>query len=374
MGGLRLAPWYSLRDVTYNNNVFGESEDPTSDFTATLGAGLRGYLPVGRKAYLASHALPEYVWWADLRDRRAWNGRYGAGLFTYFNRLALDASATYADRQTYVSSELQTPVQTSRMQGRATVEVALGDWLAAFAGGSSDRWRYDGASDGPATAHVVLLDRNETLLTGGLRLRFENGPRIGLGVQHSIVDFQRPERDRANSGTSPLLEVELHRTRLFFDLLAVYRRLEPQTGSYFVPFQGLTGRARLAWQPGTRFVYEAYARRDLVYSVREVDRAPYYDADVVGVAVGVPIGWRLQLRVFAELGRDRYAMLDPETEALRDDSTGFGGTLRVKLVKDLVLTLGVSQSRWESNRLGGDRDVLRIQTSLGKEGSGSPWY
>ena len=107
-GTLRLTPWYELKDMGYNSNVFGSTTNQQSDFTVTAGAGLRAF----RLESEPRHPRPpEYAWWNELENRRRLNGRYGAGLFGYFDRLTVDAEGTYAEQQSYASSELEQPIK-----------------------------------------------------------------------------------------------------------------------------------------------------------------------------------------------------------------------------------------------------------------------
>ena len=66
-GGLHVAPWIGLRDVTYQER--GTADSTAGELTATGGAGLKGYLPLGAHGMLALHALPEYAWWQKQSDR-----------------------------------------------------------------------------------------------------------------------------------------------------------------------------------------------------------------------------------------------------------------------------------------------------------------
>jgi hypothetical protein len=152
------------------------------------------------------------------------------------------------------------------------------------------------------------------------------------------------------------------------------RSLEPRGESVFVPFDDVTGRLRVVWQPGQRFTYDVYARRALIYSVREAESAPYYVADVVGVGVGTPVGWRVRLRAFVEAGRNGYTMRDPSAETIRDDIVGFGVVANVELGRGMRLMLAVSRETYDSTLPGRDRDILRLTTTLGRGQGLSPWY
>ena len=373
-GALRLTPWYELKDVGYNSNVFGSTTNQQSDFNVTAGAGLRAYVPVGSKVNLAIHALPEYVWWNELENRRRLNGRYGAGLFGYFDRLTMDVEGTYAEQQSYANSELEQPINTVRQRVKGGAEFSFYKRLSVFGSGETEQWRYDEADiTGQQGARLVALDRRENVARGGLRYRFESGFLIGAGVERSVVDFSRPELDRSNEGTSPLLEIQWLPPQINIDAAIAFRKLEPKGESLFQSFDGVTGRFLFGWRPGATLTYQLYARNDLVYTIFE--EASYYENQRVGGAVIVPIRWRIRARCFYEWGKDDYRMFDPTVTQRSDDVTAYGITGAIQMLTEgLELQLGVSRIRYESNIPGRDRAVFRFQVSVALTSSRSLWF
>lgn len=189
VGTFRLDPWFSISNAGYNNNVFGTDQNKKGDFSATVGAGVRGYQRVGPDLSLAIHALPEYVWWYDLTERRTLNGRYGAGLFGYFDTVTLQVEATSSEQQRNISSELEQPVNIQIQGGSGAVDVEFLEHFSVFASGSTENWRYDETSvSGPVGARVLLLERREDVARGGFRYRFSNSLSLGMGLEYSNVE------------------------------------------------------------------------------------------------------------------------------------------------------------------------------------------
>ena len=81
LGKARLAPWIGLRSIDYVRELDAQGRQRPGDWTATAGAGLRGYLKLGTHAIGAAHAISEYSWWQKQTERNAPLGRYGLGLF-----------------------------------------------------------------------------------------------------------------------------------------------------------------------------------------------------------------------------------------------------------------------------------------------------
>ncbi len=93
---------FRITGPTYDNNVFDASgEEPkVSDWYAIFGAGLGVVIPIGRSVYVRGSAVPQYIWYDRLADRRQWGGSYGGdpnailGPRSIRRRIRKDAHAT----------------------------------------------------------------------------------------------------------------------------------------------------------------------------------------------------------------------------------------------------------------------------------------
>src|SRR5690606_978111 len=112
------------------------------DVTASAGAGLRSYLPVGSDVVVSAHALPEYSWWADREELRRLNGRYGAGAFGFFNRLTLQATAQRNEQLAIRSYEVPEQGNTRQDEIALAAEVGLGFSTSIFTEVGTRRVRY----------------------------------------------------------------------------------------------------------------------------------------------------------------------------------------------------------------------------------------
>jgi hypothetical protein len=371
MGPLRLNPWYALRDFGYVDNAFGMPSNPKSDYTATVGAGLRGYL--GTKMTLAFHGLPEYVWWADLESRRRWGGRYGVGLFGYFDRLGLEVKATSSDRQEYISSEVEQPVGIVRRRAATAVDYEFVQHLAVFASGSLEEWRYDETDVmGAGGARLVLLDRTENVYRGGFRYIPSDRFTVGAGLEYSDVLFTRDTYDRSNKGVAPVIELDYTVARFMAEASAAYRSLEPTGDSIFRPFEGVTGHFSFGWRPGSRLSFELYGSRNVVYSL--YTGSTYYLDNRYGVGLTIPLGWRIRTRAYYERGTNDYVMLESFDNQRTDDRSAYGGSAEVMLGEQARFYLAVSQQSYESSFDLGNRSIFRFQFGFSIGERYSLWY
>ncbi|MEE8139005.1 MAG: hypothetical protein V3T81_09085 [Thermoanaerobaculia bacterium] len=370
LGRFYLDPWVGLRDVAYIDDAQTRSAGPEEpDFTATVGAGIRLYRPLGSELTFTAHFLPEYVWWKDLTERRRTNGRYGAGLFGDLGRTGLELTASRTEESRFFSREVEERVNLQDEGIVAALEVSLGAGISLFAGGELRRFRtLDDGEEG--VADLRRLDRDEDILRAGIRFNLGKGWEIGLGAERSEVDFESEAADRPNAGTSPILEIDYQGSLLFLGAALAYRDLQPEAGSRFVPYEEVTGRAWLGLRPSGRFEIQLYGSRNLVYSVDQ--RWVYFEETGYGLGVHLRLRPSINVRLFVEQGTSDYVPFDNGAIDRRDDADTFGGDLEIRFHRRALLTLGASRSDHVSAFPGLDRSITVIRSGFSFGGI-SPW-
>ncbi len=364
LGQLRVDPWLALRDLTWSDNPGGQPEgaQAQSDLSATAGAGLAAFLHTGPKVIWTAHALPEYVWWKNDADRRRLNGRYGLGMFAFFNHLSLQATARRTERVAVLSAEVPEQANTRRDELALSGAVRLGFSTSVFAevGRASSRDLLNAAErrSGP---QFQLLDRDEDRLRAGLRYEPRERWRFDVGAEWTKADFLHAERDLSNSGTAPLLGVAYQGPKISISGQAELRSLKPRPGSEFVPVDTTTASLQVAAE-GTRLTPAVYARRSLAFSI--TDGYSSFATDVVGLSLGLKLGLRSNLRSFAERGRSDYTRISADVPARRDDISSFGAELTFQLARSTSLVLGGSRSVFDSSLPGEDRSLTSIRAGL----------
>jgi len=354
LGPLRVAPWFTVQDVAYVRNLFATEGETESDVTATVGAGLRAYLRTGSKMTWIAQILPEYVWWADQADRRSLNGRYGLETFGYFNRLTFEAAAGRDQRQRILTPEVTEPVSSREDSARLLAEARLTGAFSVLAGTSLRKeTSLVEDLDDPRAQSLALLDREERVSRAGLRWRPRKAWLIGLGAERSDVEFEPGALDRSNGGTSPTLEFQVDRRRLFVKADLVARSLEAREGSGFVDYDRVTGNAGLSFASSPRVDYWIYASRSLTYSLSPA--YAYLESDRTGASLAVELNRRLTARVFAETGVNDYTVASPAAPARNDDVLSYGGTLQFNLPWSTILRFQALRSEFDSNLPEGDR-------------------
>ncbi len=360
LGSVRLRPWLGVRDasfVTFQDDLSDpRASDAENDFTATVGAGLRGYLPTGKLIW-AVHALPEYVWWEKNENKSGLNGRFGLGVFGYFNRLRFEVSQRRLEEQNFFSSEVQELTTQRNDTSRAAVEIDIARRLELF--GIAELNEIQSEED--ESALFPLLDRDEEAVTVGLRYRSPRGWMAGLAYEDSSTDFPVGARQLSNSGTSELVSLGYEGTQFSFRLNLAFRSLEGDVGSEFGDFDETTGAFEALWAPSTRSNILAYSRREQGFSVNL--GATYSLTERQGVRLSYDLGQAV-LGLVAEVGEDEFATVGSGNIDRIDDVTEFGADLQFEVADLFDVALRVRFSEYDSNFAAFDRDITTVGLSI----------
>jgi len=363
LGPVRIAPWATLRDLAYVQNLLFTGVRQPSDFTATAGAGFRAYLRNGPEATWTAQVLPEYVWWQRQSEKRQLNGRYLLGFYGYFNRFTLEVRAGRQQQQQLVSSEVPVPVSSRRDGIDVLTEIEISGAFSAFAATYFDRQSSLVANlTDPGTSALRFLDRDEQVLRAGVRWRPNRQWSVGLGAERSEVHFIHESLNRSNSGTAPVAEARFQGRRVGFQLDAADRSLTSIRGSEFVPFHGLTGSAALTLGNTARISTTLYTSRNLVYSLSP-DYA-YLTDERLGAALNAGFGQHTTGRVFVEEGQDDYTAFATTTPARRETVSSYGADLTVTLRQGFSVGVQGVRSKFNSNLPGDDRNYTSVGLTI----------
>ncbi len=362
-GPFRVQPWIGLRDasfVTIQTVNDDGSIDESDDFTATAGAGFRAYARNSPKLVLAIHALPEYTWWQDNDDKSGVNGRYGAGLFGFFNRLKLEASVRRTERQDIFSTEVQQLTTVEEDLARVGFEVEVARGVDVWARARSKE--YGNNEDDLAIFRV--LNRSEDDVAIGARLRSRQGYRLGLGFKDLSADFDPGSRNLSNEGTAVMLELgfESGRFGLTGDLEKV--ELEPVEGSILEELDEVVGRIELSWEASRRVEMLLFGHRDLTYSVSSTQ------SHVVSQRTGFTTrlkGSRGYVDFTYATGEDQYEALG-DVANRTDDVTELRAALRLPVGNLFSVTFYGTSLDYDSNIEGLDREfsTYGVAVDLGR--------
>jgi len=360
-------PWFGIRDAGYVDNVGNQGQ---SDTTVTLGVGVRGWLPVGSEFTLAAHVLPEYVWWRELSERNRLNGRYGAGFFGNLGNTGIEALVERVEDAQYFSREYEDKVNTTTDQFLLNLEFGVGRGLFIFAGGGLRSVNYDD-NPGQEVPPLSVVDRDEFAARSGVKLEMPRGFEVGTGLEYTQTDFEPGFSDRSNSGPAILLRADYEGSALFGKVDLAYRWLDADSGSRFVDFDGLLGRAEIAYRTFGRLEFQLFGGNDLVYSFTEI--WAYYEDTSIGVGVRTGVNSWFSFRVFVETGDNDYTTFSTNGPKRVDDYDAWGGSANFKFER-FSIYVGGAVTDYTSNIPGFDREVTQFRSGFNfGVGNGKSW-
>ncbi|MCA1734153.1 MAG: hypothetical protein LC732_11190, partial [Acidobacteria bacterium] len=243
LGPIRVQPTFVLRNLGYNDNVFGATDDDLAvdDWTATVGAGVQAWLPFGPKMVFGSTLRPEYTWYKDNDELSRMGGYYDVAAYGFFNRLRLEARALTEDTQTIVSSELQatTRRETAGFSGRAEVEIFRR--LAVFAGADQRSFEHENPDIEGLDYDVTRLDRDDSAMRAGVRYAWRSWFDVSAMVEKTETEFDLNPQLRDNESEAVLVGVHYDRPQFFVNLVGGQRDGTPLNGSSFPEYSTWSG-------------------------------------------------------------------------------------------------------------------------------------
>jgi hypothetical protein len=370
LGPMRVFPMVVIDQAGYDDNVFSraEGEPKVGDYTFTAGAGGRILVPLGTKFYLRAMAVPQYIWYDKLVERRTWGGDYSGSFLALGNRLSLEADGSFSKGSVILNSETQTTVIESRADGVGKIEVALTRALSFVGSAEIERIRDSSEGQDPENPiEVQQFDRTDLGALAGLRLRLTSSLELNAGVQGTRSEFVLNPELRDNQTYAILGGLHFDRPRYFVNLAGGYRKGEAFNGSSFPRYNATVGSYYVSWSVWGPIELQGFGHRRPVYSRIEADQL--YIETRNGGAVGLRIGPNVGIRAYAETGTNIYPFSVSEAGPRRtDDVTSYGAGLSVRLLGKMVVRVDATANELRPAAGGVERKILRVLTGLSFNG------
>jgi hypothetical protein len=366
LGPIRLLPFLAVSNAGYNNNLFDTPDHKVADYTATVAAGTRFVLPVGTRFYVRGRAAPEYVWYLDHAEGRAWGRLLDGDVLAFFNRASLTAGGVDTKTPSILNTETFQSVLTTTQGGRGRFDLTLVGPLGAFAQGESTRYSFESSPPVPSSlSDPAQLDRKEVFGRAGLQWTRGETASLSVFVEQVTTTFDRISTTADNRSVAYGVGLYVSRHRFFVNLTAAYRDSKPFDGSSFQPFSTTTGSYFLSYllRPKLEIFFDG--DRGLQYSLTDVN--PYYLSTRNGGGLSLELPHRIHLRGYGHYGENRYPIpFDEQGVSLHrlDKIIEWGGGIQFEATKRLSVGVLAYQDRYESNAPGISRTYFRIASLI----------
>lgn len=365
VGPFRVQPRLSIRDLGYNNNVFGTTDNPVSDWTATVAGGAHWTLPFGPKTYFRGDVIPEYTYYQKLSDRRFFGGTYNVGALALMNHLSLAATAGSAKNMALLSSELEAPVIRRTNNFEIDGELEFSRALSLFGNVAGDRPRYSIGALGTDIAAVNQLDRNDAAARAGIRFRPLSFFDVSIAQERTTSKFTVDPLHRDNSGRAVLVGFHYDRPRAFANMTIGRRTGDATNGSTFPKFTTTTGSLFVGYSLVAPITLEPYWQGRLQYGLSSTQ--PYFIETRYGLGLRYRIGNRFVVRGFGEIGSNDYNIPGhgtPGVAVRKDDVKTYGASFAARTYRRMAVTIGLSKSDYTSNLDAFSRSIIRLYTGI----------
>lgn len=368
---MRLGPFYvspriELTELGIDTNVRNASDEPESDFTATLQPSATLWLPVARRGLIKTQFAPDLVWYKEFASERSIDPALSVLGEVYLRRFTLFARNEFLHSRQRPTLEID--LRSRRIENRLTggVDMRLTPKLSLEVSGTRAKTAYDADAVFLGTSLEETLNRRSSGVGTIARFRPTVLTAIALKAERFEDRFElSPERDTDNVRIMPGVEFQ---PRALIDGSAYIgmRRLNPVDDSRLPEFTGLVADLGLSYTLlGATAIGVTYTR-DIQYSFEPLQ--PYYVDNGAGARVRRALGSRFDVVLSADRHTYSYRDLLLETlvsEPERIDTIwNYGGSVGYRLGRDGRVGLGLTYwQRDSTTRSAREYNGLRIGTS-----------
>lgn len=281
-GPLYLSPSLQLRELGIDTNVFNSTEDPKSDFTATVAPQIQALMAITRRLVIRGTGSAGLTYYATYANQRSLNGSYDVRADLNLRRLtffAMDGLTNTRDRPSY---EIDIRPRHTEHSTRAGINFKLHDKFSFDLSGRESQLRYDPTADVGGTNLAESLDGNSRTLAADVRFRLTPYTTISLRGDSTHDRFTGNQIRNTNSvGIEPGVTFS-PRALISGTATVGFRRfeaLDPAVPNY----SGLTASAGLSYRLNGATLVNTTWNRGLSYSYEPL--GPYYIQNNVSVNI-----------------------------------------------------------------------------------------
>jgi len=332
LGPFKIYPAIIFRNIGYDNNVYyqREEDEPVADFTATLSPQIKNYLIFQNHVIFSLTVNPEYVYYSEQKEERAWNNAFSPEVkFLFLNHFVISGEYTKSKRRRRPSSEFDVRANELREGYTGSLFYETGWKTSLGISASSVILSYEERSlPGEEIGLSRALNRSEKNAHFAFYYRLLTESDFFIQGGYTEYEFENPESRWRNSQSYQVY------TGLHFPILGKiqgtlslgYKKLVPRTGDK-KGFSGIVGDTSLDFRL-KRFNFRLNYNRNghFSYWTNNV----YFIEDRYGAGVSFYLTRFLRIDYNLHYGESRY----PEPIQHQNPDGSFSEQKR----KDIYLT------------------------------------
>jgi len=377
LGVLRVNATFSLSNVGYDSDVFyGYLAEPVPDYTFSAGTTVQVLMPLSKKIVLDVFDSPQYMFYLDTKNERAWNNTFRGQVHFAFDRVYVQLGGGLSNVRYRLSPELNVNVRQNQdgLDGLILWQVSQRASLAFVYGSAT----YDyGEAEFGGVSLSDYLNRKEDYFD--LITYIEPSPKVRFFVdgQYGSYAFAKEEfrsRDARSYGIFGGIEFipktgeQLATAGIEGRLKLGYQRLDV-IDSRFVDGSGFTGEADVSVSLMKRNAAHAFFSRGFQFSV--FSGSSYYLATAYGGGISRLLSRKASLSYDISFGRVLYPGSEaPEGFLNRYTTHTFGLNLRLARHLSLGFLGTLGRRILDSSGLARNRNFFGFNLVYGSAGGG----
>lgn len=367
-GLLRVNAALELRNAGYDSDIYyGYFDKPTPDFTLAVGLPVQVFLPASKKVVLELFDNPQYLFYLDSSQERAWNNVFQGQVHIALERVYIGMGTGLSNVRRRLSPELNINIRQKEesLNGTLLWRASRATSLAFVYGGS----RFDyGDAQYNGVQISELLNRREGYFNIITYLQLNPKVRYYLDGQYGTYSFleegtiSRDARSLGIFGGFELIpgEGQEARTPRFQGRASLgYMHLDFKAPQ-FADGSGLAGSAELSVELFRRTMARVFFSRGFQFSI--YSQAQYYTLTAYGGRITRLLSRRASFSYDLSFGRSTYPL----------DETGIGlpqglrytthsAFLNLMLARNLAIAFEGTFGR----RTQAGTDIIRKRDSFG---------
>ena len=341
VGPVKVDASFRLTNGGYDSNLyFGSSGNRVDDITFRVGPDIRLYWPLQKSLILEVREFPQYSFFAQTKNERAWNNVLSGALHLVFKSLYGRFTFSSVNLRERLNTEVDVNVRRKEEEGQGLLLWQMSKGLSVELQLGTSRLNFEDATYG---ADNIRANLNRTERTGSFTAYVQGGRTLRFHLTGALGKYRFPLTSETKDSNGAWISTGLEffgaggvqgRINLgykFFDVLAPGQQ----------DYQGPVGDVRLVVRVIKLTELAALVQRNIAFAVW-TDRA-YYIQTVLGAELIRHISKQSRISYAFSYGQIRYP-LDPASGDSGPERPFFNyllhsASLLVRLQKNLDLTL-----------------------------------